>query len=239
MAKDPRARYDATADLARDLMTWSVHASDAGLATGETQPAETTRKSASGLQRPGALAAAGALALLAVALVTGVLLKSSARPPSPPVRLEIRLPEGYFLFDWQQPFALSPDGRLLVFSAFTWKKPFEEAEPAAALSPFPRQLRGPADSRDGGRFPARLLPGRAARGLHRRPGKDDLRVEQSPPEACARRGGGTSDDLQVRSHIRGRVDPRRIDRLRIDERAAAESARHRRHSRGGHDPEHR
>ena len=90
---------DATADLARDLMTWSVHASDAGLATGGAQPAEPSRRGAWRLQHPGALVTAFALFLLAVALGTGALLRGAARPPTPPVRLEIRLPEGHFLHE--------------------------------------------------------------------------------------------------------------------------------------------
>jgi serine/threonine protein kinase len=125
LEKVPHGRYDTTRDLARDLRTWSLHLSESGVASGSSVAAGPRQRSWRRL--PGfAAAALVAAAVLATALVTWAFLKGTARPPTPPIRLEIRLPEGQFLSGWQQPFALSPDGRSVVFSAFTWKKPFEE-----------------------------------------------------------------------------------------------------------------
>ena len=80
-------------------------------------------------------------------LVTGALLKGTGLKPAPVIRLEVRLPEGHYLAGSRQSFALSPDGRLLVFSAWSWKKQLEERIPAKLF------LR-PLDS-----FEARPIPG--------------------------------------------------------------------------------
>ncbi len=146
LAKEAGERYDSTGDLARDVRTWSLQLSEADTSSGSARAAAAGRRSWRSFPA-GVAAALVVTAVLAGALVTGALLKGTARTPAPAVRLEIRLPEGHYLSQWRQPFALSPDGRLLVFSAFTWKMQFEE-ENAPQL--FLRHL----DS-----FEARPIPG--------------------------------------------------------------------------------
>jgi Tol biopolymer transport system component len=144
LAKEPAQRYDSTRDLARELSTLGLHLSDARLATASaTQPREGGRDRR---LRPGAVAAVVAFAVLATAAVTTALGWGLGRP-SPPTRFEIRLPDGHYLSQYRQPFAFSPDGRLLVYSAFTWKTPFLEQNP-------PQLFLRPLDS-----FEARPIPG--------------------------------------------------------------------------------
>lgn len=139
-------RYDSTRDLARELRTWSLYVSEAGIVTGSGRVAGQGQKSWRSL--PGFVAAALAvLFALTGAFVTGAFVKGTARPPPPVTRLEIRLPQGHYLTLARQPFAISPDGKLLVYSAFTWKKPFEEEEE-------PKLFLRPLDS-----FEAQPIPG--------------------------------------------------------------------------------
>ncbi len=149
LSKDPHGRYDATADLARDLRTWSLHLSEAGTSRGTVSDAAPGRAGKRSWRTlPASVAAAlVAVAILAGALVTGPFLKGRVRTSAPVTRLEIRLPDGHYLSRWRHSFALSPDGRLFVFSAFTWKKPFDEENA-------PRLFYRPLDS-----FEARSIPG--------------------------------------------------------------------------------
>ena len=132
LSKEPHGRYDTTRDLARDLQRLSVRVPDAGDAPGSARSAGLGNRRRRNLPRLAvfrALAVFAVLLALAGALAVGPLLKGTARPPSPVMRTEIRLPEGHYLTNYRRPFALSPDGKILVFSAFTWKKPFEEKNP--------------------------------------------------------------------------------------------------------------
>jgi Tol biopolymer transport system component len=96
--------------------------------------------------------------------VTARLVEESIRASTPVARLEIRLPEGQFLSQNRQPFALSPDGRLVVYSAWTWKTPFAYSAPTsktefAEANP-PQLFLRPLDS-----FEARPIPGTEG-GIH-------------------------------------------------------------------------
>lgn len=72
-------------------------------------------------------------------------------PPLPVTRLEVRLPEGHFLSQYRQPFAISPDGKLVVFSAFTSKSPFEEPIPlSSSWNPFDSFEARPIPGTEGG-----------------------------------------------------------------------------------------
>jgi eukaryotic-like serine/threonine-protein kinase len=163
LAKDPHGRYEATADLARDLRTWSLHLSEAGISSGAARAAaagSVGRRTWRSLPSPAA-AALVAAAVLAGAFVTWALLKGTARTPAPVTRTEIRLPEGHYLSQWRQPFALSPDGRLLVFSAFTWKEPFEERnKPQLFLRPLDSFEARPIPGTEGGHQPVFSPDGR-------------------------------------------------------------------------------
>ncbi len=154
LAKDARGRYESTADLARDLKTLSLHLSEAGMSSGSARAAAAStagRRSWRTLPGP-AVAGLVAAAVLVTALVTDSLLRGKARGPAPVNRVEVRLPEGHYLSRFRQQFALSPDGRLLVFSAIAWK----DGDPEES----PRQLfLRPLDS-----FEARPIPGTEAVG---------------------------------------------------------------------------
>ena len=111
LAKNPDGRYASTRDLAHDL------------AALKDRPAETSGFTAAA-RRPSlgprwivGLAAAGSLAAAAFAAL--IAYRHPSLPPASPVRFEIRAPEGTRL-EWapmQNLFALSPDGRRIVFAA--------------------------------------------------------------------------------------------------------------------------
>ncbi len=175
LAKEPGGRYDATADLARDLRMWSLNlsesatASGAGWRSGRGQgPSRGSGRSASVL-----LVAGG---VLAGAILTGALLRGKSRTPLPVQRFEVRLPEGHYFSQWRRPFALSPDGRSLVFSAFSWKKPFEERnEPRLFLRPFDSFEARPIPGTEGGVQPFFSPDGRNVAFTVRSEGKVFLR----------------------------------------------------------------
>ncbi len=154
LAKDAHGRYESTADLARELRIWSLHLSEAGMSSGSARAAAAStagRRSWRTLPGP-AVAGLVAAAVLVTALVTDSLLRGKAHGPAPVNRVEIRLPEEHYLSRFRHQFALSPDGRLLVFSAIAWK----DGDPEES----PRQLfLRPLDS-----FEARPIPGTEAIG---------------------------------------------------------------------------
>ena len=158
LAKDPAERYDSTRDLARELETCRLH-----LAEGPrdlTAAASVDRRR----WRPRTLAAALVLALvLAFGAVLGAVLARTVflRPPAPSARFEVRLPPGTFLERTRKAVALSPDGTALVYSAFSWKTPYEQANPPQL---FVRRLDGleskPIPGTEGGFHPVFSPDGR-------------------------------------------------------------------------------
>ncbi len=116
LSKDPAERFAATHDLARELASLRSHLEEAGAASGG---APATRAPA----RRWAVAAA-AVSLAAAAVLGALLARERARGASDGNRLEVRLPEGYYLSLRQRAFDVAHDGRLLVLSAWTWKTPF-------------------------------------------------------------------------------------------------------------------
>jgi len=164
LAKDPRGRYDATSDLARDVRMCSLHLSETGEARGAATRAGAGKRSWRSLPMSYAVGAVAALAVLCA--LAGAFVAKTVRtrtvPEHPPVnRVEIRLPKGYYLSMYRQPFALSPDGRLIVFSAFTWKKPFEEQnEPQLFLRPLDSYEAKPIPGTEGGFQPVFSPDGR-------------------------------------------------------------------------------
>ncbi len=164
LAKEPEGRYDSTRDLAREISSCAAHLSERDLSTATTGPAAPVAPRRHRLFVTGLLAAALAASVLATALVTTRLVEESTRASTPVARLELRLPEGQFLSQNRQPFALSPDGRLVVYSAWTWKTPFAYSAPTsktefAEASP-PQLFLRPIDS-----FEARPIPGTEG-GIH-------------------------------------------------------------------------
>jgi Tol biopolymer transport system component len=126
--KDAGGRYAATRDLARELASLRAHLSEttSGLVGAAAARPRRARLALAGL----------AVALAAAAVLAVLLVRERDRPRPVAGRFEIRLPEGYFLEPYRHALALSPDGKLLVFSAFTWKKPYEEAgDPQLFLRP--------------------------------------------------------------------------------------------------------
>ncbi|MFI5181991.1 MAG: protein kinase [Thermoanaerobaculia bacterium] len=121
LAKEPGERFESTLDLARDLASCRAHLP-------ETSSRETAAFVSSPPRRalarwaPWAVAAATAVIALAFALVR--------KPVSGSERFDIDLPEGYQLRALGTAFDISPDGRQIVFSAFKWKSPYREVEPA-------------------------------------------------------------------------------------------------------------
>ncbi len=159
LAKDPKDRYDTTRDLARELRTWSLHASETGLSSGSEKAIGPGKRS--WWRLPAAVATALVCAGVLAGSVMTAFLKGTARNQSQVTRLEIRLPEGYFLSQHRQPFTLSPDGRLVVFSAFTWKKAFDEQNaPQLFLRPLDSFEARPIPGTEGGIQPAFSPDGR-------------------------------------------------------------------------------
>jgi eukaryotic-like serine/threonine-protein kinase len=147
LAKDPSRRYDSTRDLALELRTWSLHVADARM-SGSASAAEGTRRGWRRILGPAAL---GIAVALAGALVAMALMRRATGPASPAVRFEIRLPEGQYLSRSRHSFAVSADGKLIVYSAFTWKKPFEEEnDPELFLRPLDSLEARPVPGTEGG-----------------------------------------------------------------------------------------
>ncbi len=119
LSKDPEERYSSTRDLAKELKGLRLHLSEA-VSAAERRSRETPR-----LHRRGPVWVVAAGSALAAVAVCAVLLARAGQRPRPATgRFEIRLPEGYFLEPHHNALALSPDGKLLVFSAFTFNRPY-------------------------------------------------------------------------------------------------------------------
>ncbi|MDP9362572.1 MAG: serine/threonine-protein kinase, partial [Acidobacteriota bacterium] len=132
LAKDPAQRWESAHDLGLQL---------AWLARGETdEPAVAARAFSSAPQWLIAVAAASVLAI--VALTVFSVFRRPSSLPAGPIRFAIRAPVGT-RFAWirmQNLFAVSPDGRRIVFVARSedgrdslWVRSF--AEPSAAALP--------------------------------------------------------------------------------------------------------
>ena len=118
LAKEPEGRFDSTRDLEKDLESCRAHLSETA-----SMPAGVEVRH----PRLPRMALAGLVLALAAAAALGFLYNQERHRSRPAMgRFEIRLPEGYFLEPYRNALALSPDGRLLAFSAFTWKKPYEQ-----------------------------------------------------------------------------------------------------------------
>ncbi len=152
LAKEPAGRFESTRDLAKDLATCRVHLSDA-----------TSKPVGVEMRRPRPrMALAGLIVALAAAAAFAFLFTRESQRMGPATgRFEIRLPEGYFLEPYRNALALSPDGRLLVFSAFTWKKPYEEpGDPQLFLRPLDALDSRPIPGTEGGFQPVFSPDGR-------------------------------------------------------------------------------
>ena len=134
LAKNPDGRYAATRDLAQDLVSLKDRPADASAGTVPARSPSSSQRWLAVLAAAGFLAAAAFAALYALSRAPGA--------PAAPVRFDIRAPEGT-RFAWapmQNLFAVSPDGRRIVFSArgsdgrsFLWVRSL--AEPAALALP--------------------------------------------------------------------------------------------------------
>ncbi len=120
LAKEPDGRFDSTRDLTRDLATCRAHLSEASSI--EAAAARSSRP-----RRILARWAPWALAALAAAVALAFARKQASRGE----RFDIELPGGYLLrARGGHAFDISPDGRQIVFAAFSWKTPYVEAGPS-------------------------------------------------------------------------------------------------------------
>ncbi len=111
LAKSPDDRYAATRDLAQDLAALKDRLAEA---SGGAMPAGDSSPKSRWLV---GIAVAGLL--VAAAFATLYAARRSPVAPAPPVRFELRPPDGT-RFGWapmQNLFALSPDGRHVAFAA--------------------------------------------------------------------------------------------------------------------------
>ena len=136
LAKEPRQRYSATDDLARDLAGVRDHLSEASSGTLAAQPA----KSAAGRR---AIAAAGIAALIAGAIYAGAALRS--HPRSVPHYQQITFQQGAV---WHARFA--PDGQTVVYAMISVG---DDLKPVELFS----TRAGSLDSRSLGLPPADIL----------------------------------------------------------------------------------
>ena len=121
LAKDPRERYVATKDLAREVRSIRDHLSDATAAVPSAAPTGRSRSRA-------AILAAAAVVLLAAGIFAGLLLgRGSSREPPSYNRLSFR--RGAV---WSARFA--PDGQTIVYSA-AW-----DGEPMKVFSTRPEGI---------------------------------------------------------------------------------------------------
>ncbi len=123
LAKDPAERWDTTRDLARELRTIRLDSAAERLPPGAT-PSGTGPGRRRSSPRTLLAAAAGAVLLFTV-VQTASLRRGTRNGTAPVARFEVTLPEGWFLSPYSRALDLSPDGRLLVFSAFARKEPLE------------------------------------------------------------------------------------------------------------------
>ena len=127
LTKEPEGRYASTRDVARELASLRTHLS-------ETTPG--LAGAAASRLRGARLAPIGLALLLGASAPTALLLLRHREKEPAPARFEVRLPDGHFLVPHSGALALSPDGRLLVVSAFVWKRPYDErGEPRLFLRP--------------------------------------------------------------------------------------------------------
>ena len=124
LQKEPAERYGSTRDLARDLATWRLHLPEASSSAGSAVPIATRPRARARI----ALAALVASALALAVVFAFLFVRERQRPRPTAGRFEVRLPEGHFLDPSRNAVALSPDGTLLVFSAWAWKRPYEEQD---------------------------------------------------------------------------------------------------------------
>ena len=112
LSKDPDERYTSTKDLAKELQNLRTHLSEA-VSAANVAPGEGPR-----LRRRvpyWTLAAVAALAA-ALGLFVGTRFSRSASPPRSPLKLSLSFPVDAAPRTHEfNPFALSPDGRTLVF----------------------------------------------------------------------------------------------------------------------------
>ena len=116
LAKNPSDRYASTRDLARDLATARDHLSELTASGAHSVPAASGRRA-----RMRELAAWTLVAALLVAALALAWRDTSPRiaDPAPPVRFALSAPKDVH-FAWSignSPFAVSPDGRHLAFTA--------------------------------------------------------------------------------------------------------------------------
>ena len=148
LAKDPDHRWQSAADVGLQL-AWIARG-------GTDQPTATARSLSSSPRWLLGLAAAGVLAA-AVLMALYALRRPSSPPAAPPIRFSVRAPMGT-RFTWtiqHHLFAVSPDGRRLVFVArsadgrdFLWVRSL--AEPSASMLPGTEGAAAPFWSPDSG-----------------------------------------------------------------------------------------
>jgi len=123
LAKEPAERWDTTRDLAREIRMIRLDSAADRLPSGTTPGGGGPgRRRAFTRALP---AAAVAAALLATVPRPASLRRGAESAVAPVARFEVTLPEGWYLSPYSRALAFSPDGRILVFSAFERKEPFE------------------------------------------------------------------------------------------------------------------
>ncbi len=128
LEKEPSSRFQSAADVAfaLDSLSQTTTAGTAPLRTMSVKRRVTNT--------------AFALVVAAVAVIAVLLVRGRQQPRPATGRFEIQLPQGYFLEPYRNALALSPDGKVLVFSAFTAKGPLEQLFPRWPFVPGGRQL---------------------------------------------------------------------------------------------------
>ncbi|MFI5181323.1 MAG: protein kinase [Thermoanaerobaculia bacterium] len=113
LSKEPGERYASTIDVAKELQNLRTHLSEA-VSAADVAPGETPR-----LRRRVPFWATAALAVLAVALgvFMGIRFVRSGSPAGSPLIVSLSFPlDAAVDTDNQNPLALTPDGKILVYS---------------------------------------------------------------------------------------------------------------------------